>query len=216
MATRKECGDRRVVVFDLGGVLVRVNLDWGSAMRQAGLPEAAERFVGVPLDACPGFHDHEVGAVSDEEYLLSLAGFLGLDRQGALRAHQGILGEEVAGAADLIQELSDKGLSCVCLSNTNALHWRLLGAESPYASVRALHRRFGSHEIGARKPDPAAYRAVEREFPGCRLVFFDDSPANVQAARSLGWEAFHVDSLDVALQRMRERLCELGLLGERG
>jgi len=194
-------------------VLVRVNLDWGSAMRHAGLIQEAEGLVGVPLDACPGFHDHEVGALSDEEYLAALAEFLGVTPDQARRAHQGILGEEIQGAEALVRDLTAAGVPSVCLSNTNALHWALLGPDSPYPSVRALDRRFGSHEIGARKPDPAAYAAVEREFPGGRFVFFDDSPANAMAARSLGWEAFHVDRADTA-GPMRRRLAQLGLLGD--
>ncbi|MFN3683819.1 MAG: HAD-IA family hydrolase [Fimbriimonadaceae bacterium] len=211
MATRKECGFRWVVVFDLGGVLVRVNLDWGSAMRRAGLVPECERFAGVPLDACPGFHEHEVGALSDDAYLASLANFLELPVEQAHGAHLGILGEEMAGAGALVRDLAAEGVPSVCLSNTNGLHWAFLGADSPYSSVRALHRRFGSHEIGARKPDPAAYAAVEREFPGCRFLFFDDSPTNTQAARALGWEAFHVRPTD-SVEPLRRKLAELGVL----
>lgn len=180
-------------------------------MRHAGLIREAERFVGVPLDGCPGFHDHEVGALGDDDYLAALGGFLGLTPDEARRAHQGILGDEVAGAADLVQDLSARGVPCVCLSNTNALHWGLLGPDSPYPSVRALDRRFGSHEIGARKPDRAAYAAVEREFPGSRFVFFDDSSANAEAARTVGWEAHHVARAD-SVDPLRRRLMKLGLL----
>lgn len=41
------------------------------------------------------------------------------------------------------------------------------------------------------KPDPRIYRIAEERLalPPSRLMFFDDSPANVQAAESLGWQA---------------------------
>lgn len=44
-----------------------------------------------------------------------------------------------------------------------------------------------SCEIGALKPDPAAYRAV----PGSDgpVLFFDDRPVNVDGARAVGWDA---------------------------
>ncbi len=50
--------------------------------------------------------------------------------------------------------------------------------------------RFGevcfSHRLGRRKPEPAAYAAVADllHTPGDGIVFIDDSPANVTAARA--------------------------------
>ncbi len=55
--------------------------------------------------------------------------------------------------------------------------------------------RFGevcfSHRLGRRKPEPAAYAAVADllHTPGDGIVFIDDSPANVTAARAAGWRA---------------------------
>ena len=60
------------------------------------------------------------------------------------------------------------------------------------ASVRA---RFAhvllSWELGAVKPEPAAYEAVALRLgvDAADLFFVDDSPANVAAAHALGWHA---------------------------
>ncbi|MCX7799713.1 MAG: hypothetical protein N2109_05150 [Fimbriimonadales bacterium] len=199
------------MVFDLGGVLVRVHLDWGVALRRAGFPSLAEEFLGTSVEACPGFHEHEVGELGDEEYLARLAAFLGLQPVEALAVHQGILGEELPGVASLLRDLKRGGTPTACLSNTNALHWMLLGDDSPYPSVRLLDRRFGSHEIGARKPSAEAYAAVEAAFPGHRIAFFDDSPVNVRAALQRGWQAWevHPDSAEEAIRRTLE---EIGVL----
>jgi HAD superfamily hydrolase (TIGR01509 family) len=50
---------------------------------------------------------------------------------------------------------------------------------------------FLSWELGAAKPDAAAYQAVttKLEVEGSQLFFADDSPENVAAARALGWQA---------------------------
>ena len=50
---------------------------------------------------------------------------------------------------------------------------------------------FLSWELGAAKPEPAAYTAVttKLEVEGSQLFFVDDSPENVAAARALGWQA---------------------------
>lgn len=56
-----------------------------------------------------------------------------------------------------------------------------------------------SHTVGAAKPEPAAYAAAHRlleeihgeEVAPEQVVFLDDSPRNVSAAREHGWQAFH-------------------------
>jgi putative hydrolase of the HAD superfamily len=55
--------------------------------------------------------------------------------------------------------------------------------------------RHASHLLGLAKPDPAIYRAFEREVGAGAgsLVLFDDLPENVAAARACGWTAFEVD-----------------------
>ena len=48
-----------------------------------------------------------------------------------------------------------------------------------------------SADLGAKKPDPAFYAAVERKTgyaPG-ELFLIDDTPANIEAARAAGWGA---------------------------
>jgi HAD superfamily hydrolase (TIGR01509 family) len=48
-----------------------------------------------------------------------------------------------------------------------------------------------SSEIGALKPTEAAFEAVEARLglAGGAVLFFDDGPANVEAARRRGWDA---------------------------
>jgi putative hydrolase of the HAD superfamily len=52
-----------------------------------------------------------------------------------------------------------------------------------------------SHRLGHRKPEPAAYAAATARLgadPG-EIVFVDDSPRNVEAARAFGWTAARFD-----------------------
>jgi putative hydrolase of the HAD superfamily len=50
--------------------------------------------------------------------------------------------------------------------------------------------------MGLRKPEPAAFRHIEREIgvPAHRILFFDDSLQNVEGARACGLQAVHVTS----------------------
>ena len=57
-----------------------------------------------------------------------------------------------------------------------------------YAGLDRLGLQFVSFKIGHMKPAAEIYRYVERE-TGLRpeeIVFFDDSPANVEGARACG------------------------------
>src|SRR5262249_53079148 len=86
-------------------------------------------------------------------------------------------------------------LPLYALSNTNAAHracWL-----PRFADVLAPFRKiYASHELGARKPDLAAFHAVVADMgvPAQRILFFDDMAANVAGARVAGLRAGQVTS----------------------
>ncbi|MEX2500974.1 MAG: HAD-IA family hydrolase, partial [Trueperaceae bacterium] len=61
-----------------------------------------------------------------------------------------------------------------------------------------IERFVFSNEIGVRKPDPAAFAALEEALgvPPSETVFVDDSATNVAAAEKLGYRAVLLDDLD--------------------
>jgi putative hydrolase of the HAD superfamily len=90
-----------------------------------------------------------------------------------------------------------------CLSNSNELH-------------TPLHRRsvaplmdeyFFSNELGEVKPSREVYDLVIQELNTSpdRIAFFDDTPVNVEAAKSVGLCAFQVEGLE-ELSVLLERL----------
>ncbi|WP_010584283.1 HAD-IA family hydrolase [Schlesneria paludicola] len=57
----------------------------------------------------------------------------------------------------------------------------------------AFDETFFSCDVGAAKPDPAFYQAVQQrlgKLPN-QLMLIDDSPACIEAARRMGWQTFH-------------------------
>jgi HAD superfamily hydrolase (TIGR01509 family) len=64
-----------------------------------------------------------------------------------------------------------------------------------FPAVMKLHHRHASHELGLAKPDAAAYREFERltASRGDEILFFDDLPENIAAARSIGWQCVQID-----------------------
>ncbi len=178
----------RCVLFDLGGVLVRFQgverlAEW------LGDAEVAEehwrRWLGSG-----SLRAFELGRLTPEEFA---SGFLeefplDLTPEQVLDEMRGFVTGAFEGAAELLDVLRPHYL-VACLSNTNGLHapWMLSGL----GLGQRLHRAFLSFETGHLKPDPEAFENVSSELglaPG-EILFFDDAPPNVEAARALGFDA---------------------------
>ena len=120
---------------------------------------------------------------------------------------------------ELVEELNVvAGVRTACLSNTNHAHWvcSLAGEAGrvPSRAIGALGVKLASHDLGLIKPDPAIYAEAERRFATAaeRIVFFDDLPDNVAAARRAGWRAHHIDHQADTAAQMRRTLEGLGIL----
>ncbi|GMN02007.1 HAD family hydrolase [Erythrobacter sp. MTPC3] len=95
----------------------------------------------------------------------------------------------VAGVHAIVRRLHDAGVPLYCLTNFG---------DELFAQFRAVHPIFDLFEdivvSGAEKvakPEPRIYEITERRSgrAGGDLFFTDDNPANIEAARSRGWDA---------------------------
>jgi putative hydrolase of the HAD superfamily len=93
-------------------------------------------------------------------------------------------------------------------SNTNKVHWD--SQVSATAGRLARLEAHLSHELGALKPDLDAYGLVAKRagLPPETLLFFDDLPINVEAARRVDFQA-EVFTTEKALRNL---LTERGIL----
>lgn len=187
------------LLFDLGRVLI--DIDMTRAHRRwaelAGLPNghfAPERTAAMMRHEI--FQGHERGRVSDEAFFEHLRAELELplDHAQMREGWNAIFIGEAAGVREAIARMIGK-LPLYVFSNTNAphqVHWADAYAEllAPFAKV------YTSHELGHRKPDAAAFSAVCADMGVApqRVLFFDDSPANVAGARAFGMQAVEVAS----------------------
>src|SRR6185312_4110050 len=75
------------------------------------------------------------------------------------------------------------------LSNTNAVHFEFLARQRPLLREFAFHVL--SHEVGSAKPQARIYQAAEAlaQCPPEAILYFDDIPEWVEAARRRGWNA---------------------------
>jgi 2-haloacid dehalogenase len=177
------------VVWDLGNVLIP--WDRTLALTAAlGDPAEARRLSAtvftMELNAV-------VDAASDRSGLLEEAERMRPGSSWVVEAYLEYfghsLGPVIDGSAELLEELTDENVRCVGLSNFSALTFR--GVPERYPILTRLEGILISGEVGITKPDPCIYRLCEQRFglDPEHLVFIDDSPANVDAARSVGWDA---------------------------
>jgi FMN phosphatase YigB (HAD superfamily) len=176
------------VVFDVGGVLVRLRYQpFVRYLQDAGvdLQDLPAWLATIDLEA------HERGEITGEELLgrVAASATQPLDPDELARRWLDMFepaGEMFALANGLMGEYR-----VYLLSNVGELHWRHLDASYGIESVG--HGAIASFRVGAVKPSPAIYREAERRFglDPAATVFIDDLKRNIAAARSFGWRAIH-------------------------
>jgi putative hydrolase of the HAD superfamily len=179
----------QAVVFDLGGVLLRLRdpvktfgLDLGPGIDEG---QFQRRWL-----LSPAVREFERGAIDQEAFARAIVAELALpmDWPAFLErfdAWPEDLFPDALPLLDAIPAGTGRGL----LSNTNALHWGRADVAGLLAGC--FDRTFLSFETGLLKPDPEAFMQVPRGFD-CEaraVLYFDDNPLNVDAARQAGMQA---------------------------
>ncbi|HTV17163.1 MAG TPA: HAD family hydrolase [Polyangiaceae bacterium] len=227
----------RVVCFDLGGVLVRICQTWAEACARAALPERNVEWLASDAwrsrRRLPGDR-YQSGQLECSAYFGELASLSdGLFSAAEFeQIHWAWTLDHYPGALELVRALNAlPGVTTACLSNTNHAHWvRLVGADgkNEYPAVAALRHQLASHLLRCCKPDARIYDLAFNHFAGAQasdavasglaplrardIVFFDDLPENVAAARAAGWTAFQVDPRGDTVTQIRASLASTGLV----
>ncbi len=185
------------IVFDFAGVLFHwqpARLVQRTLPRRATDAASAAVWVEAIFQGYGGdWGEFDRGTVDLPELVQRIARRTGL-AHGEVQAVVEAVPHElqpIAGTVDLLRRLRDAGQRLFYLSNMPL----------PYAEhLERTHDFIGWFEAGvisARvrqiKPEPAIFATAAERFamPASQLVFIDDVPANVQAARAAGWQAVH-------------------------
>ena len=178
------------LLFDLGGVMFEI--DFGRTLRRwselSPLPieEMRRRF---RMDSA--YERHERGEIEAAQYFAHLRDVLELEGtdEDIASGWNAVYGRVITETLDIIMSVRDR-LPCFALTNTNRVHQAAWLALYP-GVVAAFRRVFVSWEMGLRKPEPAAFRAVADAtgIPLNRTLFFDDAMENVEGAREAGLQA---------------------------
>ena len=180
----------KVVVFDLGGVLVSFD---ETPLYAVLRPEVDHAAWWAFVLHHPVFRGFETGTIATEAMAavavrelcraeVDVPSFIGqLSRWPE---------EPFPGARACVQRVRNAGVPTVMLSNTNPLHWTILRPK--FADL--FDQTVLSFETGFLKPDPKAFAAAEERTgrSAHEILFFDDNPHNVAESRARGWQAVQV------------------------
>ena len=178
----------RAVIFDIGRVLVRVDIHKAKLGLAQGLSLAPEE-LWTAIEKDPRWPDWQEGRMSPRDWHLNLSERLGLllDFNQFAQVWNSALDPNPIHADALFEQLS-KSYRLGLLSNTDPIHVAHL--ESTYSFFRHFPKsvRIYSCSVGASKPDSLMFRHALRACKASakEAVYIDDIAAYVEAARALG------------------------------
>lgn len=185
----------RALLFDLGGVIM--GLDWDRCFQRwaaAGGTDPARLRARYSFDA--PYERHERGEIAEADYYRSLRDSLGIDISDGEWAEGwgAIFTDEIEPITALVARVKDR-VPVYAFSNTNAAHRRTW--QRQFAPAVALFREvFTSCDLGVRKPERESFHRVAKEIGVAphEILFFDDTPENVEGARAAGLQSVLVRS----------------------
>ncbi len=191
------------IIFDFGNVLVEYNIK--EFMLKKGIaPDMIKRILKATIMG-PFWDEFDRGALTEDE---AFAGFLSIDPEIEKELH--IAFDNITGmlikrdfAIPWVKELKAAGFNVYYLSNYSKKAF-IECADSidfiPYMDGGVL-----SHQELMVKPNPEIYKVLINRYGLVpeECVFLDDTPENVEVAKSLGMKGIVFTTKDEAMQELK-------------
>jgi glucose-1-phosphatase len=176
----------RAIIFDIGRVLIRVDISRAMDGLATGL-SLTPHDVWSAIENDPLWLDWQEGRISPRDWHLHLAKRLvaSLTFEQFSEVWNRALDPRPIHSESFLEKLS-KNYRLALLSNTDPIHMSHEEARFPF--FRFFPIRIYSHRVGASKPDPLIYREALK---ACKVraeeaVYIDDVAAYAEAAQRLG------------------------------
>ncbi len=199
----------RAIIFDIGRVLVRVDIRQAQQSLAKNLSLSPEELWSA-IEKDPRWPDWQQGRMSARDWHQNLCNRLGssLSFEEFTKAWNSALDPEPIHPDSFFEKLA-KSYRLALLSNTDPIHVARL--EESYGFFRHFPKsaRIYSCSVGASKPNPLIFREALRalKVKANEAVYVDDIAAYADAARSLGMVG--IQFRDAA--QLREDLAGVGV-----
>ncbi len=198
----------RALVFDIGQVIVRLNVNRALATLGASANLSAEQVLSV-IRSHPRMRDFQEGRLTPRQWHEALVGRLALrlSFEQFCEAWNSALEPETILDDDLFAHLATR-YRLLLLSNTDPIHVAHL--ESNFSFPHQFSARVYSCTAGASKPNAAIYRRAIQEADDTpeRILYIDDNPDFVEAGRRAGMQALVFEGAE----QLREVFHRRGIL----
>jgi glucose-1-phosphatase len=176
----------RAIIFDIGQVLIRVDISRAMEGLASGLSLTAKE-VRYAIEKDSRWVDWQEGRISPRDWYLHLTKRLGVSItfEQFTEVWKRALDPNPIHSELFLEKLS-KNYRLALLSNTDPIHMSQEEARFPF--FRFFPIRIYSFRVGASKPDPLIFRQA---LQACKVqaeeaVYIDDVAAYAEAARRLG------------------------------
>ena len=176
----------RAIIFDIGRVLIRVDISRAMAGLASGISLSPDE-VWSAIQKDPHWMDWQEGRISPRDWHLNLTKRLGvsLTFEQFSEVWNSALDPNPIHEESFFEGLS-KNYRLALLSNTDAIH--MSNEEARFNFFQFFPIRIYSFRVGASKPDPVIYRDALK---ACKVraeeaVYIDDVAAYAEAAERLG------------------------------
>ena len=205
----------RNIIFDLGGVLLDIDLNYCIRQMQAlGIDlDAFEKkgvqtptgtkaaVLGEGIVANGAMHLYQTGDITTEEFLEGVRRYCqeGTTREQVLDAWNSCCIAIPSYRLEKLKELKERGYRIYMLSNTNEAHWQKIVAQC-FGGQDVVDSHFDhvflSQEMHMAKPNDNIYLKVLKDIhaKANECLFLDDSSANLEAASALGFHTYHAET----------------------
>jgi putative hydrolase of the HAD superfamily len=205
----------RNIIFDLGGVLLDIDLNYCMHQMQAlGIDlDAFEKksmqtpigtkaaVLGEGIVANGAMHLYQTGDITTEDFLEGVRKYCkeGTTKDQVLEAWNSCCIAIPPYRLDKLKELKERGYHIYMLSNTNEAHWQKI-VDQCFGGQKVVNSLFDhvflSQVMHLAKPNDEIYLEVLRQIHAQAddCLFLDDSSANLEAASALGFHTYHVET----------------------
>ena len=199
------------LIFDLGQVIIDIDyLQTIAAFQKLTVVDFSE--VVSYTTQNPVFDLYEKGKISTPYFRNELKKFLnpGTTDQQIEDAWNAIFKDFPASKINLLKQLKTR-YKTFALSNINEVHVVAIDevAKTKFGATSFgsfFHGAYYSNEMGFRKPEKEIYELMllKENLNPAETFFVDDKKENVEAARALGIQAYHLDHPDKLNQLLTE------------